>query len=75
MATSLRLRLLGDRSGVLLCAALGMGVAGVLALRIHSKLPLVLAPVVATIDIQKTYQTLAGFGASTAYYQDWLGTH
>jgi glucuronoarabinoxylan endo-1,4-beta-xylanase len=29
----------------------------------------------ATVDAGKTYQTLEGFGAATAYYQNWISAH
>lgn len=67
--------LLGDRSGVLFCAALGAAVATVLALRLRPAPTPAAAPPVVVLDTQKTYQTIEGFGASAAYYQDWIAAH
>jgi glucuronoarabinoxylan endo-1,4-beta-xylanase len=75
MAITSKTGAVGDRSGVLLCAALGIGVAGVLGLRVRSTLPPAAPTVEARIDPQTTYQTLTGFGASTAYYGEWLASH
>ena len=75
MSFSQKTAALGDRAGVLFCALLGIGVAGVLGLRLRASLPEQPTPETATISPQKTFQTLTGFGASTAYYQDWLADH
>lgn len=75
MSTFLKLGMLGDRSGILFCAALGVATAAVLGLRLRSERSPQLPAILATVDTQKTYQSITGFGASTAYYQDWLVAH
>jgi glucuronoarabinoxylan endo-1,4-beta-xylanase len=55
--------------------ALGTIAATILALRLRSELPPKLPLISMAVDTQKTFQTLEGFGASAAYYQDWIATH
>ncbi|MBB6052574.1 glycoside hydrolase family 30 beta sandwich domain-containing protein [Armatimonas rosea] len=77
MASSSKTGVLGDRSGVVFCAALGVTVAAVLGLRFRAESPRAATPSGATLqlDLAKTHQKIEGFGASTAYYQEMLAAH